>query len=219
VSNVAEIIARRTTSDGKIVTLWSDGDLTFALGRGIPGLRFPRSALGLRAGWLVMGEVELYDASEVALLAKAALGSAKRGELPGELRARIFRSKSQEAAAEIGRGGKALVSLGLAPKRMGLVPKWMTLETDRNGKPTLRVWKLPRLIYGGLAVWHERGTFEIMREAPPHSGTYVTTGFERKTLREVVALLPELRERMTADLSSQDAALKAKVKALVGKGK
>jgi len=68
-------------------------------------------------------------------------------------------------------------------------------------------------------VWHERGTFEIMREAPPRSGTYAPTGFKRKTLREVVALLPELRKRMTVDLSSQDAALKAKVKALVGKGK
>jgi hypothetical protein len=50
-------------------------------------------------------------------------------------------------------------------------------------------------------------------------GFSLPTGFKRKTLREVVALLPELRERMTVDLSSQDAALKAKVKALVGKGK
>lgn len=208
---MAEIIARRTTSDGKIVTLWSDGDLTFALGRGIPGLRFPRSALGLKAGWLVMGEVELYDASEVAPLAKAALESAKRGELPGELRARlrskvekqILRSLRQDSPEKGERRG------------LGLTPIWAVLETDRDGKPTLRVWKLPRLIYGGLAVWHERGTFEIMREAPPQSGTYVTTGFKRKTLREVVALLPELRERMTVDLSSQDAALKAKIKTLV----
>ena len=208
---MAEIIARRTTFDSKVVTLWSDGDLTFALGRGIPGLRFPRSALGLRAGWLVMGEVELYDASEVAMLAKAALESAKRGELPGELRARLrskIRKERQSGEAESGKS-----------RGLGLVPIWAVLETDRDGKPTLRVWKLPRLIYGGLAVWHERGTFEIMREAPPRSGTYAPTGFKRKTLREVVALLPELRERMTVDLSSQDAALKAKVKALVGKGK
>ena len=205
---MAEIIARRTTFDSKVVTLWSDGDLTFALGRGIPGLRFPRSALGLRAGWLVMGEVELYDASEVAMLAKAALESAKRGELPGELRARLrskIRKERQSGKAESGK-----------VRGLGLVPKWTVLEADRDGRPTLRVWKLPRLIYGGLAVWHERGTFEIMREAPPHSGTYAPTGFKRKTLREVVALLPELRERMTVDLSSQDAALKAKIKTLVG---
>ena len=207
---MAEIIARRTTFDSKVVTLWSDGDLTFALGRGIPGLRFPRSALGLKAGWLVMGEMELYDASEVAMLAKAALESAKRGELPGELRARLrskIRKERQSGKAE---SGKA--------RGLGLVPIWAVLETDRDGKPTLRVWKLPRLIYGGLAVWHERGTFEIMREAPPRSGTYAPTGFKRKTLREVVALLPELRERAPGaeDLSSQDAALKAKIKTLVG---
>jgi hypothetical protein len=197
---MAEVIARRSTFDGKPILLWSDGDLTFSLGRGIPKLRIPRgsSTLALAAGWLVLGEVELYEAAEVAALAKAALESSRRGESPGEFRARAGRMLTKGSRRRTAGSGAGAASAGGkrggGAGKGGLVPRWEVLEADRDGKPRLRVWRLPRIFYAGLAVWHERGVYEIMEEARRGSGTYRPTGFRRKTLREIMDLLPALQE-------------------------
>ena len=170
----AEVIARRSTADGKHVLLWSDGSLTWALGHAIKGSAFPRtreqSERALRAGWLLLGDVELYDSNEIPTLVKAARWAADRDGLPGTMRARF-----------------AALTTPKGPK-----PVWTVLQTDRDGKPTLRVWRLPRLIWPGLAVWHERGKYEIMYDAR-RDGTYEPTGFSSPTLAGIMALLPTVR--------------------------
>lgn len=170
-------VARRSTADGKHVLLWSDGSLTWALGYAIKGSAFPRTAeqreRALRAGWLVVGEVCIHNADDVSDLVAAARWVADRDAngLPGDVRARLRAMRTPSG-----------------PK-----PVWTVLEADRDGRPTLRVWKLPRLGWSGLAVWHERGRFEVMREVRRGAGTYETTGFRASTLRGVRALLLQMR--------------------------
>ena len=161
------VVGRRTTADGKRVSLWSDGSLPWALGYAIRGSAHPRTegqrSRALTAGWLVLGEVCLYDASEVSGLISAARWSADRDGSPGTMRARLHRSA--------------------APK-----PVWEVLQTDRDGRPTSRVWRLPRIQFPGVAIWHERGTYEVMHEIG-HTGTFSPTGIRSKTLRGVWAQL------------------------------
>lgn len=180
------VIATRRTADDKIVKLWSSGWLTWALGNAIKGSAFPRTAeqrtRAMKAGWLVIGEVCLYDADDVSLLVAAARWAADRDGLPGTVRTRVRVLR--------------------APRE--LRPTWETQECDRDGRPTLRVWRLPRLLgFAGLAVFHERGSYEVMqavRGRSPLGGradgdVYAPTGFKRATLREVLALLPTLIAR------------------------
>lgn len=65
------VIGRRLTFDGNHVHLWSDGRVTGSLGVGLYGAP-PRERRNLsrfiEAGWLALGEVELYDAKEVRTL-------------------------------------------------------------------------------------------------------------------------------------------------------
>lgn len=69
--NPAAIIATRRTFDGVRVDLWSDGVIS------IVGIG--KRAVGLEAGWLVLGDVCLYDAAEVMALAeKARKGTRQR---------------------------------------------------------------------------------------------------------------------------------------------
>lgn len=167
------ILARRKTFDGKAIMLWSDGSLTWALGSVIKGSPNARTAAGIeeavRAGWLVLGEVEVHDADDVSRLIGAARKVVHRASVhgtqanPGDVRAELFKA---------------------AP----LKPHWTTLEADRDGKPTVRVWRLPRMSHPGLAVWDglrnaSRGRYEVMMEARAGGlgqrsggGTYVTTG-------------------------------------------
>lgn len=162
------IVAQRSTADGKHVLLWSSGSLTWALGHAVRGSAAPRTDAGrraaLRAGRLVLGELCIYDAAEVTPLVAAARWAAERDGLPGTMRARLAASQKPR-----------------------LRPRWVTLSADRDGRPTCRVWRLPGLQYPGLAVWHERGRYEVMREQPPGSGTYVTTGIRGTTLASVLA--------------------------------
>jgi hypothetical protein len=155
-----EIIGRGKTADGKSVQLWSDGTLTWGLGnaiKGSPHARTPAQVeVARRAGWLVLGDVSIYDADEVSRLIAAARKIAARGGSPGDLRAEFARSETREER---------------------LTPVWVTQEADREGRPTVRVWKLPRLLYGGLAVWDDRrgtgtrGRYQVMREIG-RTGTY-----------------------------------------------
>lgn len=125
IAATATKIARRSTADGKHVCLWSDGSLTWALGASIKGAWFSpkpeRRDVALRAGWLVLGEVEIYDESEVSALCGAARWSAERDGMPGTMRARMH------------------------AHRRTLVPAWSAIATDRDGKVTQRSWVLPQI--------------------------------------------------------------------------
>jgi hypothetical protein len=130
-------IASRRTSDGVAVVLWSDGSMTGNLGAlpGLPAVRPRSSAEALRAGWLLLGEVELYERGELADLYAACRWTAQRDGLPGTVRARLHR----------------------APR---LNPAWTLIETDRDGRPVERFWRLPRMRWPGLAVWNRVNTTE-----------------------------------------------------------
>jgi hypothetical protein len=163
------VMARRKTAQGSTVKLWSDGSLTWALGRyvkGSPHARTPgQLATAHAAGWLVMGEVELYDDDEVESLVRAARWAAERGLDHGAMRARMHR----------------------APV---LRPVWEVIEADRDGKPRVRCWKLPRLRWPGLAVWCDGATYSIWTEAG-RTGTYAPTGIEFSNLADLSAHLSE----------------------------
>ena len=160
-------IATRRTAQGSIVHLWQDGAITWALGRYIDGSAHPRTAeqatCALVAGWLVMGDVELYDDEEVPALIAAARWTAARNGTPGEMRSRLHR-------------------------RAPLRPVWLTLESDRDGRPVVQCWKLPRLRWPGLAIWKDRGRYSAWNEVCG-SGTYEPTGCEFANLREVAVYL------------------------------
>jgi hypothetical protein len=182
-----EVIASRRTFDNKTVQLWSDGMITWAFGQYIRGA--PRKP-GLDVGWAVLGEVEIVDSDDVPLLIKAA----QKGGLPGEIRSRFHAMKRREETHS------EVPAIHL---------DWQTIDTDRDGRVTARVAVLPRLMYPGLAIWHERGKYEIMRkvtrspmgylpsrsERGRGSDTYEPTGFRGTTLASVLAQLPELRDR------------------------
>lgn len=97
-------IARRRTADGVSVLLWADGMVTGRLGLALPGVPLSRArtrdaqARALAVGWLMLGEVELWDAYEVPALYAAARKVAKRGGRPGDLRA-LMRSQRPQLKA------------------------------------------------------------------------------------------------------------------------
>lgn len=170
-----EVIATRKTYDGKNISLWSDGSLTWGrLGTVIKGSPHARTTAQIQeardAGWLVMGEVEVYDADEVPRLIEVARKVAKRGGRPGDVRAEFA-------------------------KQTPIKPHWTVIETDRNGKPLVRSWILPRLTHPGLAVWDEirgsggRGRYQVMREVARGSGTYEPTGFQFNDLDKLTQYL------------------------------
>jgi hypothetical protein len=69
-------IAKRTTIDGHGVYLWPDGALTWGFGVYVRGSARPRTEAQIEAardaGWLVLGEVEIYKDDEVPALISAA---------------------------------------------------------------------------------------------------------------------------------------------------
>ncbi len=175
------ILARRKTADDKVVLLHDDGTLTWALGNAIKGSPNARTAEqieeALTAGWIVMGEVEIHDADEVSHLIEVARAAARRGgdaTLPGNVRKAIWKD---------------------AP----LKPHWVTLEADRDGRPLVRVWNLPRLSHPGVAIWDEargsggRGRYQVMRQHDRNRGrdTFVPTGIQ---FSDLAALSKYLRE-------------------------
>lgn len=154
--------ATGTTADGHTVILWDDGLITGLLGFKIPGVPWRRD---LETGFRFMGEVCLFDTDELGALYKAA----RRGGLPGDVRARAHQI------------------LNPPPK-----PTWEVTSANRDGRPTERFWRLPRLLYGGLVVWdhcgHRRGprysVWKIDR-----SGVCTPTGCAFRTLRDLGAYL------------------------------
>lgn len=198
----ATICARRSTFDGKHVLLWSDGSLTWALGNSIKGSAFPRTPeqveQALRAGWLVLGEVGIYDADEVSdLVAAARKAVAKNiGALPGDVRDEAEAARKRAAASAMPGG-------------------WHVYHTGYDGKPTCRVWRFPRLSpqYGRFAIWHERGRYEVMlltRGTASNAGTRNTedvlepTGSVYATLGEAFAGVRAMApESITVDVEAR----------------
>lgn len=177
------VVARRSTSDGKHVLMWQDGSLTWALGYAIKGAPRGGSEFARRVGMLVLGEVCLYEAAEVPSLVAAARHVAQRSGLPGDVRRRY---------REI-----------TAPKM--LIPSWQVYQTDRDGRPTVRVWHLPRLLYAGLVVWHESGVYEVLRRLPGSAReTLVTTGFSFRTQRELLDGLPYIRSEVLSCTAEEE---------------
>lgn len=176
------IIGRAKTYDDKVVLLHSDGTLTWALGNAIKGSPNARTAAGIEeartAGWLVLGEVSIVEAADVPRLIEAARKVARKGGNPGDVRAELHK---------------------VAP----LKPHWTTLETDRDGKPTIRVWRLPRMSHPGIAVWDtlrnaSHGRYEVMMEVRAGGlgqrsggGTYATTGVRFHDLTKLSKYLRE----------------------------
>lgn len=133
------------TADDVAVEIWHDGAVTGRAGLALPGVPIarPRSSVSWdrarHAASLFGGEVELYDVAELPRLYACARRVAARGGLPGDLRAAF-------AAAE-------------APS-LHLV--WDVYAADRDGTPTVRVARLDRIRWPGLAVWHESGRYELL---------------------------------------------------------
>ena len=94
------IVSKARTSDDKVVHLWSDGLVTSGMNYFIKGIGRARSAAerrkDLEAGWIALGDVELYDLSEVPALVKAAR---KAVRLPGVYNVGIARKLMREAMA------------------------------------------------------------------------------------------------------------------------
>jgi len=78
------VIAERNTLDEMRVCLWSDGTITGVMGRfphGLGAVRVPTVST-LRAGWMIIEEVGLYDWKELPNLVKAARKAVAQTMLP-----------------------------------------------------------------------------------------------------------------------------------------
>jgi len=120
--------------------------------------------LALRAGWLVLGDVELYKDSEVPSLVASARWAAERGLGPGAMREHLHHAPPV------------------------LHPTWTVLEANRDGLPRVRVWRLPRIRWPGLAVWLEKGVYTVCRQLE-RSDTYESTGFTFTNLADLSTFL------------------------------
>jgi hypothetical protein len=164
----AEVMARRRTADGMIVELWSDSSVTTgAFGTIVVGATAAASdetvRLNVLAGWLAINDACLYDAAEIRALVLAA----RKGVRQASVDPLAYMRRAMNGPAAI-------------------KPVWSVLETDRDGRPVVRVWRLPALAFGrGMAVWNERGCYELMREIPGSRGTYAPTGIRASSLRDL----------------------------------
>lgn len=168
------VIAKRETADGIGVWIWHDGAITGRHGRAIPGVPVarPRTAKSLDlariAAYLISGDVEMYDTAELPRLYACARKVAARGG---------SRCDMSKALAE---GDQPAVRFS-----------WCVYATDRTGAATVRVARLDRIRWPGLAVWHESGRYLLMacvqRSAPGARSAEVLepTGFAFGSQREL----------------------------------
>jgi hypothetical protein len=140
------VIAWRRTADGREVLLHSTGAVTGATGAvlsGVPVAR-PRTAEArardLAAGWLVVGEVELYAAAEVGMLYDVArkLVTSRPDATPGDLRAAFA---AAEEGAQLDRIARSI--------------RWEHVSGD------LYAGRLPRLRWPHTAVTREGGRYDV----------------------------------------------------------
>lgn len=180
------IIATRTDLDGLAVDMWDDGSITGALGIGIKGvpIRRPKTAEQIektrRIGRLFIGEVCIHYRAELPEVYAAAERAAKIDGLPGTLR-RIYRERAARAA----------------------IPHfiWTVQHADRDGKPTERTCRLPRLWWPGYVVFDfcggpgsARGRYVLMLDRH-RDGVCEQTGFAFATLSDLYAHLDSIRAR------------------------
>jgi hypothetical protein len=97
-SAIPHKIVRRRTADDKEVSLWSDGQVTAGIGFCIRSIGVSHSdhecSLNVEAGWLVFGEIELYDGAEVARLVKCARRAVRQKlEIPRIAMIKYFQGK------------------------------------------------------------------------------------------------------------------------------
>lgn len=174
-NGAVHVVARRATFDGIGVELHSDGAVTGRLGSGIDGVPVarPRTAtsrdLALRAGWLFVGECEVHNYTDLGALYEACRFVAARNGLPGDVRKRFHAERA-------------------------LVPAWTATATDRDGTPTERQWRLPRVLGRNLGVIDHvnhgaRGRYEVVTIDPQDRETCHATGFSFRTLAELSAHL------------------------------
>jgi len=128
-------VMRRHTADGISVHLESDGKVIGLFGRSLAGVpvRRPRTAesqrRALKAGRLLLNALGFYDAKELGALYADACEAARRG-----VEIRDVQRERKEAKP--------------APPPLN----WSTVHADRDGKPTERHARLPRLMWPDLAV-------------------------------------------------------------------
>jgi hypothetical protein len=167
------VVARRLTADRIGVILWDNGAITNRFNTGFPGIPVsrPRTQAALvatrDAGWLFISEVELFDRRDLPLLYEASRKATDRASLY----AHIERAK-----------------------RPKFVLNWRTYQTDRDGRPTVRVARLG-MQWPGLVVWHEGGAYEILeRGAGRGEDTLWNTGFKFKTQRDLATHLMQVKK-------------------------
>ena len=85
----AEVIATRTTFDGKTVELWSDGAMTTGTGAWVKGAgaaKCPQKrAANVRAGFAVFGNVCVLTLAELPAAVAAARKAEQAGKTPAEV--------------------------------------------------------------------------------------------------------------------------------------
>jgi hypothetical protein len=156
------VVRRCRTADDAGLAIWSDGAITLTFGHSVKGLplRSAKSAqqtqLRRDAARLFAGEVCLYSLEECADLYKAALAVAKRGGLPGDVRAEFARIVEP--------------TIRFA---------WTTLEADNRGDWVVQCTRLDRLRWPGVAIWRTRSHYEVVHAIRgSHGESYSTTGLK-----------------------------------------
>lgn len=174
------VIMYRTTADGFHVLCWDDGAITGALGAGLTGVpvarpRTPEAIDRTRTiGRLFMGEVCIHDLADLPELHRACVRAAALDRMPGTVR-RIIRERRELA------GLPRLV--------------WTVQHADRDGRPTERFCRLPRLRWPGLVVFDfcggpgsSRGRYQLWRD-DKRDGCCIPTGFSFARLSDLWAHL------------------------------
>ncbi len=170
------IVARRLTFDGIGIAVLHDGAITGRFGTALEGVPVTRprtrkaTELARRTGALFAGEVEIHNYSDLGVLYQACRWAAARDGLPGSVRTRFYQLQNPTIA-----------------------PVWTVTETDRDGNPTERVWRLPRLRWPGIVVFDHvnhgaRGRYEVTTLVPG-TDTCATTGVSFRTLAELSTYL------------------------------
>jgi hypothetical protein len=176
------VVGRRRSFDGVSVLLWSDGSVT-SWAEALPGVpvRRPRTAetreAVLRAGWLFLDEVGLYEQDELGSLYRASEAVARRGGLPGDVRAEVAR---------------------LMEPRVAL--RFATTAADMRGNWTEQWSPLCRGHWPGLAVLRTRAGYEVMMtvrrqcdDGQPRD-CWDCTGHRFTNRRDLVRHLAEIRK-------------------------
>jgi len=175
------VIARRQTADGYEVNLWENGAITGAMGIGFRSVPLSRPKTqeavdrALTLGHLLMGDVELYDATDLPALHTAAKRAAARDGLPGTMR-RLF---TEQASAR---------------QQLVIPLSWRPINTNNRGEVTERWARLPALRWPGLVVWDfcgsagsSGGRYQVFHRIHTHGKdeTVVSTGLRFRSLRDL----------------------------------